>query len=163
MDERPPREAGCIPKNESEEAVPKLYRAETLTSVCAYQKVDRLANQLVPDLKCCALLASVRRSRASSVWWRPDGSRNTGPRSSATDRVVLACDFFVAVTVRFRVLYVFVVLDVGTRRIVQYDDTLSASARSDADAEPSYPHGHSALFRASGRHAGGRSDPLSSR
>jgi putative transposase len=31
-------------------------------------------------------------------------------------RAVLACDFLVAVTVRFRLLYVFVVLDVGTRR-----------------------------------------------
>jgi transposase InsO family protein len=31
---------------------------------------------------------------------------------------VLACDFFVTVTARFRVLSVFVVLDVGTRRIV---------------------------------------------
>jgi len=33
-------------------------------------------------------------------------------------QAVLACDFFMAVTARFRVLYVFVVLDVGTRRIV---------------------------------------------
>jgi transposase InsO family protein len=36
---------------------------------------------------------------------------------------VLACDFFVAVTVRFRVLYVFVVLEVGTRRILHWNVT----------------------------------------
>jgi hypothetical protein len=38
-------------------------------------------------------------------------------------RAVLACDFLVAVTVRFRLLYVFVVLDVGTRRIVHWNVT----------------------------------------
>jgi putative transposase len=36
---------------------------------------------------------------------------------------ILACDFFIAVTARFRVLYVFVVLDVGTRRIVHWNVT----------------------------------------
>jgi hypothetical protein len=39
---------------------------------------------------------------------------------------MLACDFFVAVTVRFRLLYGFVVLDVGTRRMP--DDDLSEAA-----------------------------------
>ncbi len=34
---------------------------------------------------------------------------------------VLACDFFTTITVGFRVLYVFVVLDVGTRRIVHWN------------------------------------------
>jgi putative transposase len=36
---------------------------------------------------------------------------------------VLACDFFITVTARFRVLYVFVVLDVGTRRMVHWNVT----------------------------------------
>jgi putative transposase len=36
---------------------------------------------------------------------------------------VLACDFFVTVTASFRVLYVFVVLEVGTRRIVHWNVT----------------------------------------
>ena len=38
-------------------------------------------------------------------------------------RSVLACDFFVAVTVGFRMLYIFVVLEVGTRRIVHWNVT----------------------------------------
>jgi hypothetical protein len=33
----------------------------------------------------------------------------------------LASDFLVAVTVRFRMIYVFVVLDVSTRRIVHWN------------------------------------------
>ena len=36
---------------------------------------------------------------------------------------VVACDFFTTVTVRFRVLYVFVVLEVGTRRILRWNVT----------------------------------------
>ena len=36
---------------------------------------------------------------------------------------VLACDFFVAVTATFRVFYVFVVLEVGSRRILHWNVT----------------------------------------
>ena len=36
---------------------------------------------------------------------------------------VLSCDFFTRITVRFRTLYVFVLLDVGTRRIVHWNVT----------------------------------------
>jgi len=38
-------------------------------------------------------------------------------------RAVLASDFFVVVTATFRLLYVFVVLEVGTRRIVRWNVT----------------------------------------
>ena len=34
---------------------------------------------------------------------------------------MLACDFFVCITARFRTLYVLVVLEVGTRRIVHWN------------------------------------------
>lgn len=36
---------------------------------------------------------------------------------------MLACDFFVTITARFRTLYVLVVLEVGTRRIVHWNVT----------------------------------------
>ena len=36
---------------------------------------------------------------------------------------VVTCDFFTTVTVRFRILYVFVVLEVGTRRILHWNVT----------------------------------------
>jgi putative transposase len=36
---------------------------------------------------------------------------------------ILACDFFITVTAGFRILYVFVVLDIGTRRIVHWNVT----------------------------------------
>ena len=54
-----------------------------------------------------------------------DGTRSqlwsTFVRNHAS--AVLACDFFVAITATFRVLYVFVVLEVGTRRILHWNVT----------------------------------------
>jgi transposase InsO family protein len=51
---------------------------------------------------------------------------STFVRNHARD--VLACDFFVTVTARFRLLYVFVVLDVGRRRLVHWNVTAHPTA-----------------------------------
>jgi hypothetical protein len=54
-----------------------------------------------------------------------DGTRlqlwSTFVRNHAS--TVLACDFFVAITASFRVVYIFVVLEVGTRRIRHWNVT----------------------------------------
>ena len=42
-------------------------------------------------------------------------------RAEPRARSVIACDFFVVVTAGFRLLYVFVVLEVGTRRILHWN------------------------------------------
>jgi hypothetical protein len=49
-----------------------------------------------------------------------DLGRNRGRHLSVITSELLASDFFVTATVTFRLLYVFVVLDVGTRRIVHW-------------------------------------------
>jgi hypothetical protein len=36
---------------------------------------------------------------------------------------IIACDFFVAVTARFRILYIFVALEIGSRRLVHFNVT----------------------------------------
>src|SRR4029077_7686495 len=41
---------------------------------------------------------------------------------------ILACDFFVGVTASFRVLYVFMILEVGTRRIAHFNVTAHPTA-----------------------------------
>ena len=41
---------------------------------------------------------------------------------------ILACDFFVSVTASFRVLYVFVVMEVGTRRMAHFNVTRHPTA-----------------------------------
>jgi len=43
-------------------------------------------------------------------------------------QAILACDFFVTVTVTFQVLYVFVVMEVGTRRIAHFNVTKHPTA-----------------------------------
>jgi putative transposase len=43
-------------------------------------------------------------------------------------QAILACDFFVAVTASFRVLYVFVIMEVGTRRIAHFNVTARPTA-----------------------------------
>ena len=53
-------------------------------------------------------------------------SWNTFIRNHA--QALLACDFMIAVTVRFRILYVFVVMEIGSRRIVGYGVTAHPTA-----------------------------------
>ncbi len=43
-------------------------------------------------------------------------------------QAILACDFFVVVTARFRVLYVFVLMEVGTRKIEHFNVTAHPTA-----------------------------------
>jgi hypothetical protein len=52
---------------------------------------------------------------------RPDRSQRwmTFIRNHA--QAMLACDFFVSVTARFQVLYVFVIMEIGTRRLVHFN------------------------------------------
>jgi hypothetical protein len=45
--------------------------------------------------------------------------RRGPPSIGGKDMKVLACDFFLTVTATFRMVYVFLVLDVGTRRIIR--------------------------------------------
>jgi putative transposase len=60
-----------------------------------------------------------RRGRSSQRWM-------TFVRSHAQG--ILACDFFVAVTASFQVLYVFVIMEVGTRRIAHFSVTAHPTA-----------------------------------
>jgi transposase InsO family protein len=85
---------------------------------------ERIAGELLLKLGLRVSPRTVRQYMPSGggSGTRPISQRwTTFVRNHA--RAVLACDFLVAVTVRFRVLYVFVVLDVGTRRIVHWNVT----------------------------------------
>ena len=60
------------------------------------------------------------RIRTSSQHWR------TFVKNHAQG--IVACDFLVAVTARFQVLYVFLMMEVGSRRIVHYNVTAHPTA-----------------------------------
>ena len=43
-------------------------------------------------------------------------------------RAMLACDFLIAVTATFRTIYIFIVMDIGTRQIVHWNVTSHPTA-----------------------------------
>jgi putative transposase len=85
---------------------------------------ERIAAELRLKLGLCVSPRTVRRYMRQGG--RP-GDRRPFQRWSTFVRnhasAMLACDFFVTVTASFRTLYVFVVLDVGTRRLVHWNVT----------------------------------------
>lgn len=90
---------------------------------------ERIATELLVKLGIRVSPRTVRRHMPSRTTPCPrSGSQawSTFVRNHA--RSVLACDFFVAVTATFRVVYVFVVLEVGTRRIVHWNVTAHPTA-----------------------------------
>jgi len=85
---------------------------------------ERIASELLVKLGIRVSPRTVRRYMPRSAAPR-GGARSqmwsTFVRNHAS--AVLACDFCVAVTATFRVFYIFVVLDVGTRRILHWNAT----------------------------------------
>ena len=51
-------------------------------------------------------------------------------------KAIVACDFFISVTLSFRVLYVFVAIEIGSRRILHCNVTAHPTARMDDPAIP---------------------------
>jgi transposase InsO family protein len=90
---------------------------------------ERLADELRLKL---GLAVSPRTIGRYLRHLRPPRGRRSAQRWATFVRnhahAVLACDFFIAVTGRFRIFYVFVVLEVGTRRIAHWNVTAHPTA-----------------------------------
>jgi transposase InsO family protein len=92
---------------------------------------ERVAAELSVKL---GILVSPRTVR--SYWPSPSSPRGTRRTSSQHWKTfvhnhaesLVACDFLVAATVRFRVLYVFVVMEVGSRQILHHNVTAHPTA-----------------------------------
>jgi putative transposase len=85
---------------------------------------ERIAAELLLKLGIVLSPRTVRRYMRRLVPSRPCSSSqpwSTFLRNHA--RETLACDFFVAVTATFRLVYVFLVLEIGTRRILHWNLT----------------------------------------
>jgi len=89
---------------------------------------ERIANELLVKLGIRLSPRTVRRYMPSRPRRPRPGTQawSTFVRNHA--RSVLASDFFVVVTATFRILYVFVVLEVGTRRILHWNVTAHPTA-----------------------------------
>jgi putative transposase len=91
---------------------------------------ERIADELFLKLGIRVSPRTVRK------YW-PNGSGAEGHRGTSSQhwrtfvknhaQGIVACDFLVAVTGRFRVLFVFVAMEVGSRRIIHYNVTAHPS------------------------------------
>jgi putative transposase len=85
---------------------------------------ERIAAELLLKLGISVSPRTVRRYMKRRV---PSGGGASTPmwRTFLLNHAceVLACDFFVTITARFRLIYVFVVLDIRTRRLVHWNVT----------------------------------------
>jgi putative transposase len=99
---------------------------------------ERIAAELLLKLGIAVSPRTIRRYMCRPRPVRPGARTQTWTtfvRNHARD--LLACDFFVTVTARFRLVYVFIVLDVGTRRLVHWNVTEQPTAAgSCSSSEP---------------------------
>ena len=89
---------------------------------------ERIANELLVKLGIRVSPRTVGKYMPKRPPGQPRGDQrwSTFLKNHAT--AILACDFFVAVTATFRMLYVFVVIEHGTRRLAHINVTTNPTA-----------------------------------
>ena len=86
---------------------------------------ERIANELLVKLGICV---SPRKYMPVRPPGHPRGDQRWSTFLRNHAAAILACDFFVAVTATFRMLYVFVVIEHGTRRLAHVNVTTNPNA-----------------------------------
>ena len=89
---------------------------------------ERIANELLLKLGVRISPRTVRKYLPKRTPGRPRGDLRWSTFLKGHARGIIACDFFVAVTASFRMLYVFVVIEHGTRRLAHVNVTARPSA-----------------------------------
>ena len=89
---------------------------------------ERIASELLVKLGIRVSPRTVRKYMLKPLAGRPRGDQRWSTFLKNHAKAILACDFFVAVTATFRLLYVFVVIEHGSRRLVRVDVTAHPSA-----------------------------------
>jgi len=89
---------------------------------------ERIANELLLKLGVRVSPRTVRKYTPRRPPGRPRGDQRWSTFLRNHESAIVACDFFVAVTANFRRLYVFVVIEHGSRRIVRVAVTAHPTA-----------------------------------
>jgi putative transposase len=89
---------------------------------------ERIANELLVKLGLRVSPRTVRKYMPARPPGHPRGDQRWSTFLKNHAKAILACDFFVAVTATFRMLYVFVVIEHGTRRLAHVNVTEHPSA-----------------------------------
>src|SRR6202165_830563 len=80
---------------------------------------ERIANELLVKLGLRVSPRTVRKYMPKRPPGRPRGDQRWSTFLRNHAKALVACDFFVAVTATFRLLYVFIVIEHGSRRLVR--------------------------------------------
>jgi putative transposase len=89
---------------------------------------ERIANELLVKLGIRVSPRTVRKYMPPRPPGQPRGDQRWSTFLRNHAAAILACDFFVAVTATFRMLYVFVVIEHGTRRLAHINVTANPTA-----------------------------------
>ena len=89
---------------------------------------ERIANELLVKLGIRVSPRTVRKYMPLRTAGHPRGDQRWSTFLKNHAKAILACDFFVAVTATFRMLYVFVVIEHSTRRLAHINVTTNPSA-----------------------------------
>jgi putative transposase len=89
---------------------------------------ERIANELLLKLGIRVSPRTVRKYMPVRPSGHPRGDQRWSTFLGNHAAAILACDFFVAVTATFRMLYVFVVIEHGTRRLAHINVTANPNA-----------------------------------
>jgi len=89
---------------------------------------ERIANELLLKLGIRVSPRTVRKYMPVRPPGHPRGDQRWSTFLRNHAAAILACDFFVAVTATFRMLYVFVVIEHGTRRLAHINVTANPNA-----------------------------------
>src|SRR5664279_2090114 len=89
---------------------------------------ERIASELLVKLGIRVSPRTVRKYMPKPPAGQPRGDQLWSTFLNNHAKAILACDFFVAVTATFRLLYVFVVIEHGSRRLLMVDVTAHPSA-----------------------------------
>jgi putative transposase len=89
---------------------------------------ERIANELLVKLGIRVSPRTVGKYMPKRPPGQPRGDQRWSTFLNNHAKAILACDFFVTVTASFRMLYVFVVIEHGTRRLAHVNVTAHPSA-----------------------------------
>ena len=89
---------------------------------------ERIASELLVKLGIQVSPRTVRKYMPKRLDGQPRGDQRWSTFLKNHAKAILACDFFVAVTATCKLLYVFVVIEHGSRRLARVDVTAHPSA-----------------------------------
>jgi transposase InsO family protein len=89
---------------------------------------ERIANELLLKLGLRVSPRTVRKYLPKPPARSPRGDQRWATFLKNHARAIIACDFFISVTSTFRLLYVFVVMEHGSRRLIHCNVTAHPSA-----------------------------------